>query len=186
MLVFYLTHNSSDVSHQVWVFGVFTFVIWRFCAELWETLRGCSGDRWKGNVRIRIKQRRKQRAGREGGGDKKKKKKTGSEIRFSLVAALHFPYQQARGNRQIWFSPKRANRKQAECVCGGGDRKERGWGKKRRKGKEWVNGKKMGKRGKGGDLRGWDLKEWDESQQGMLNIYTTKLTNQYHYCLKSA
>lgn len=149
MLVFYLTHNSSDVSHQVWVFDVFTFVIWRFCAELWETLRGCSGDRWKGNVRIRIKQRRKQRAGREGGGDKKKKK-TGSEIRFSLVAALHFPYQQARGNRQIWFSPKRANRKQAECVCGGGGRQEReGMGEKEEERKGMSKWKKDGETGEG-------------------------------------
>lgn len=30
-------------------------------------MRGCSGDRWIGNVQIRIKQRWKQRAGREEG-----------------------------------------------------------------------------------------------------------------------
>lgn len=85
-----LSCSSSDISHQVWrAFATFTSSIQRLCSEPGETLRGCSSDRWGGNVRIGIKQRRKRRAGREGGEDEI----TGSEIRFSLVTALHFPYQ---------------------------------------------------------------------------------------------
>lgn len=83
---------------------MFAFIFF-FCSELREAKRGCSGDRWKGNVRIRIKQRRKQRAGRKekGGGGGGGEKKTVTEIRFTLVAGLRddFPYQQARGSGQI-------------------------------------------------------------------------------------
>lgn len=71
------------------VFAAFAFAIRHLCLGPGETLRGCSSDRWGGNVRIGIKQRRKRRAGREGGEDEK----TGSEIRFLLVTALYFPYQ---------------------------------------------------------------------------------------------
>lgn len=61
-----------------------------------ETPSGCSGDRWKGNVWIRIKQRRKRRPGGEEEGEEKRE--TGTEMRFMLVAGLwdDFPYQQAR------------------------------------------------------------------------------------------
>lgn len=56
-----------------------------------------------GKGMCRIKQRRKQRAGTEEGEEVKKKKKTGTEIRFTLVAGVRddFPYQQARGSGQI-------------------------------------------------------------------------------------
>lgn len=63
--------------------------------------RGCSGDRWKGNVQDKTKAETEGRNRRRGGG--KKKKKTGTEIRFTLVAGVRddFPYQQARGSGQI-------------------------------------------------------------------------------------
>lgn len=86
------------------------------------------------------------------GRKRRRKKKTSTEIRFTLAAGLRddFPYQQARGSGQIWFSPQLANTKQRER--GGGRWQER-WneGKRERKGKRWVNGKR---KGRGGDLRG--------------------------------
>lgn len=84
-----LSCSSSDMAQVCRVFAAFTFAVRHLCSEPGETLRGCSSDRWGGNVRIGIKQRRKRRAGREGGEDEK----TGSGIRFSLVTALYFPYQ---------------------------------------------------------------------------------------------
>lgn len=148
MLVFYLTHNSSDVSHQVWVFGVFTFVIWRFCAELWETLRGCSGDRWKGNVRIRIKQRRKQRAGREGGGDKKNKK---NRVRNKVFVSGCPPFSISAGQREqanMIFSQTCQQKTGRVCVWGGRQERE-GMGEKEEERKGMSKWKKDGETGEG-------------------------------------
>lgn len=79
-----LTQPSFDISRQ-FTGGVFAFIIRHLGSALQGSgvgrggvggvaTGGCNGDRWKGNVGIRIKQRRKQRAGR-GGGEAKKKQK---------------------------------------------------------------------------------------------------------------
>ena len=54
-------------------------------------------------------------------------------MRFTLVAGLwdDFPYQQARGSGQIWFSPELANRKQTMGMESGDGEKKIEMGEKR-------------------------------------------------------
>lgn len=102
-------------------------------------------------MQIRIKQRRKQRAGREEGEEKKKKNRDRNKVyvsgwppsRFSISAG-----QRERAN--MIFSPTRQQKTDREGREGG-DRKERGWGEEEKR-KGMSKWKKMGKRGMGGDL----------------------------------
>lgn len=78
------------ISHQVSLIWCVHIPSFQDGSELRETTRGCSGDRWKGNLCIGRKQRRKRGAGREEGVEKKDRNKvyvSGWPLRWFSISA---------------------------------------------------------------------------------------------------
>lgn len=133
----------SDTSHHLWVIRHVRIHHLAFLLrapgsyermQRWQMWRECV-DRDKKKKKAEKECRKRRRGGEQ---KQKKPKKTGTEIRFTLVAGLRddFPYQQARGSGQIWFSPPTRQQKT--------DR-ERSGREVTGKGTEWGGGKR-GKR----------------------------------------